>query len=472
MYYNTNQDLAVLNLTMRVNFTLPRSRDSILLSLNAVLFQFQFKQIHSFQIAASDAQQHHRRQRDAEISHSFATRDFEPAWYATNPHLQTIVGVFARHETSYASNLKALLNKSFFQEDDPSAHPIKSFQWDERVRMITQDGDFFDVDYNYVDKNKSKSTRNNNNNNYEDEEKEEVRPLVLIVHGLQSNSDSPLVKDMTNAFNAIGMDAACINFRGCSGEINKATPLGYHLSFTDDLQQMVEHISQTFPMRPIYLSGFSLGANVVTKFLADIGTDANKKYNICGAAVNAVPFDLVKVAPNLSDPGFTKIVYGNSLCQSLKGRTQEMNIGACEEQGLFSNKAFEAVETIREYDDLVVCSFYADFDNVLDYYAKSSTWSILDQVSVPQLIVQALDDPFFQGNIKPENDPSMPLRIHYTKHGGHCGYVFQSDKGQHCQTSWMPTEMARFLDHVHQEQQQTSSTWTANNDLLVTVKSN
>lgn len=457
---------------MRKNFTNPRSlsRASIL-CLN-VLFQFQFMQIHSFQIAASDAQQHHRRQRDAEISHTFATRDFEPAWYATNPHLQTIVGVFARHETSYASNLKALLNKSFFQEVDPIAHPINSFQWDERVRMITQDKDFFDVDYKYVDKNESKSTHNNNNyeDEDEDEEKEEVRPLVLIVHGLQSNSDSPLVKDMTNAFNAIGMDAACINFRGCSGEINKATPLGYHLSFTDDLQQMVEHISQTYPMRPIYLSGFSLGANVVTKFLADIGTDANK-YNICGAAVNAVPFDLVKVAPNLSDPGFTKTVYGNSLCQSLKRRTQEMNIGVYEEHGLFSNKAFEAVETIREYDDLVVCSFYADFENFLDYYTKSSTWSILDQVAVPQLIVQALDDPFFQGNIKPENDLSMPLRIHYTKHGGHCGYVFQSDKGQHCHTSWMPTEMARFLDHVHQEQKQKSSTWTAHNDLLVTVNS-
>lgn len=425
---------------------------------------FQVLQIHSFQItspnhnrvllaaatiepALSDTiipndqptlMQGQQRQRDAEISHSFAVRDFEPAFYATNPHLQTLVGVFARQETTNApSKLQSLL-RSFSQEDGP----IKSFQWDERVRMTTPDGDFFNVDYKYVD-------RSNARNDDYDEEKEKV-PLVLIVHGLQSNSDSPLVKDMTNAFNAIGMDSACINFRGCSGEINPKVPLGYHLSFTDDLQQMVKHISTKFPMRPIYLSGFSLGANVVTKFLADIGTGA-KKYNICGAAVNAVPFDLVKVAPNLSDPGFTKAVYGNSLCKSLKRRTQE-SLNVCERKSKEFANAFEAVGNIREYDDLVVCSFFDDFENVVDYYTKSSTWSILDQVAVPQLIVQALDDPFFQGNIKPENDPSMPLRIHYTEHGGHCGYIFQSDKDHNYQTSWMPTEMARFLDHVHQQQ--------------------
>ena len=143
-------------------------------------------------------------------------------------------------------------------------------------------------------------------------------------------------------------------------------------------------------------------------------------------------------------------LYGNLLCKSLKRRTQE-SLHGCEQD--FSGDALEAVGTIREYDDLVVCSFFDDFENVVDYYTKSSTWSILDQVAVPQLIVQALDDPFFQGNIKPENDPSMPLRIHYTKYGGHCGYIFQqSDDEQNYQTSWMPTEMARFLDHVHQKQ--------------------
>lgn len=45
-------------------------------------------------------------------------------------------------------------------------------------------------------------------------------PLVMICHGLQLSSDSPLVKDMTIALKKIEMDTAYINFQVCSGEIN------------------------------------------------------------------------------------------------------------------------------------------------------------------------------------------------------------------------------------------------------------
>jgi predicted alpha/beta-fold hydrolase len=360
------------------------------------------------------------RQQAANIAHSFQTKEFQPAWFAKNPHFQTLTGVFARQESMY---LPALGNLA-----------ISRFQWDERRRMETPDGDFFDVDWKYAKK--------------ADDEREasSETPLVLICHGLQSNSESPLVKDMVNAFNNIGMDAACLNFRGCSGEVNR-TPLGYHLSFTDDLKHMVEHIATTRPGTSIYLSGFSLGANVVTKYLADLGEDA-VKLNIRGAAVNAVPFDLIKVGPCVSEPGLSKSLYGDKLLQSLMDRTLE-SLEVCEYS--FSEERLQQCTTLKEYDDLVVCSIY-DFENVDDYHRKSSTYDMLDKVMVPQLIIQALDDPFFQGNTNPSNDFSQPLRIQYTEHGGHCGFVFHSTEEDRRETSWLPTEMARFIEHAHETQ--------------------
>ena len=196
----------------------------------------------------------------AEISHSFQTKEFKPAWFARNNHLQTIAGVFSRQDSAY-----------FPPTTTGKKQSIKKFRWDERERIETSDGDFFDVDWKFSDSDERVG-----------EPSTEV-PLVLICHGLQSNSDSPLAKDMAMAFNNVGMDAACINFRGCSGELNRNT-LGYHLSFTDDLTHMVELVAAKRPGAPIYLSGFSLEANVVTKFLTDMGTEATK-YNICGAAV-------------------------------------------------------------------------------------------------------------------------------------------------------------------------------------------
>ena len=69
----------------------------------------------------------------------------------------------------------------------------------------------------------------------------------------------------------------------------------------------MEYLANAYPGTPIYLSGFSLGANVVTRYLADEGIDAVVKYNIEGAAVNAVPFNLVKTRS--VNYGFDKLVF-------------------------------------------------------------------------------------------------------------------------------------------------------------------
>jgi predicted alpha/beta-fold hydrolase len=376
-----------------------------------------------------------KRQLMAEITQSFQAREFQPAFYATNSHLQTILGVFARDEIKYIGSAGALLLSLIW--NNAKSGTVASFEWDKRQRMETPDGDFFDVDWKFCDSNDRIGRRT-----------DEEAPLVLICHGLQSNSDSPLVKDMATAYNRIGMDAACLNYRGCGGEINR-TPRGYHVGFTDDLKLMIEDLNSKFPNKPIYLSGFSLGANVVTKFLADVGPDA-EKYNIWGAAVNALPFDMTKTWRNINEPGVSKLLYGDRLLQSMIERVEESYDKIAY---TFPEEKARECKTILDMENLVIAPVFG-FDDAHDYYDKMKTVDILDRVEVPQFVVQALDDPFFQGAQNPETDSSMPLRIHYTQHGGHCGYVFHSQEESDYTTSWMPTEMARFLKHVHTKRTQ------------------
>jgi predicted alpha/beta-fold hydrolase len=359
----------------------------------------------------SDSEDRRIRQISAAISHSFQAREFKPPFFARNGHVQTILSFVARNK-------------------NPA---LTGFQWDERKRMTTPDGDFFHVDWKFSDSDASIGRPSRD------------VPLVLLCHGLQSSSNSPLAKDMARAFNNVGMDVAGINFRGCSGEINNG-PFGYHLSFTDDLKLMVEHIAATRPGTNIYLSGFSLGANVVTMLLAEMGTQALLKHNICGAAVNALPFDFIKVGPNFSK-GLTKLLYGNDLLQSLQERILE---NYDDQDYSFTKEELLNCQTLREFDDLAVCAVY-DFDGYQDYHRKSSTINILEQVAVPQLVVQALDDPFFRDNTNPQNNASQPLRIHYTEHGGHCGFVSVADVDDTKDAGWMPSEIARFLKHVNDQ---------------------
>lgn len=386
---------------------------------------------------SSSLSQLYRRQRAAQISHSFETRPYRPAWWAQSSHIQTIFGVLSRSKAMYTDQENVLL-KGVSRLDD--------FEWDHRQRVTTPDNDFFDVDWKYSTLSSSSS--------HADDAGDSVKPIVLICHGLQSSSSSPLAKDMANAFNSNGMDAAVVNFRGCSGELN-ALSFGYHLSFTDDLDFYIRtQIQPKYPKRPIYFSGFSLGANVVTKYLQQLGDEAYE-LNIQGAAVNAVPFNLMKVWQNLSRPGVAKTLYGDRLCQSLVDSSRQGLENGIELP--FTAEDLDKCETIIDMENLVVCSLF-DFDDAFDYYRKSSTIRDLDKISVPQLVINALDDPFFVGNENPdEHEPSLPFRVQFTERGGHCGYILherldgEKEEDALPLSGWLPTQLSRFLSHVEEQ---------------------
>lgn len=204
-----------------------------------------------------------------EIVRSFVARDFRPSFFS-NEHYQTIVG-------SEALRVKVL-----------GSYP-RDFQTTRR-RISTPDGDFFHVDF----------TTNVNSI--------DSVPIVLILHGLESNSQGPLVTKMTSSFLKKGFCCCLISFRSCSGEEN-LTPGAYHLGFTNDLDHLVRNvINQEFPNKRIYLAGFSLGGNVCLKYLGELG-DLAPQLNVYGAAVTSVPFDPVASQGKIDSPGFNRMVY-------------------------------------------------------------------------------------------------------------------------------------------------------------------
>ena len=368
----------------------------------------------------------------AKVAHSFDKREFRPSWFATNPHFQTIVGTLFRKEAMYSQDLSILelLSSSSSSNKNKSggSKPLDLFQWDKRERVETPDGDFFDVDWKFCSKNP---------------DTDDTCPIVLICHGLQASSASPNAQEMAMAFNSINFDCQCINFRGCSGERN-LSPRSYHVGFTDDLLYQISRINKSAPSRRIYLAGFSLGAGVVTKLLAELAEDASIKYNICGAAVNAVPFDLAQCAHCLNEDGFSKRLYGDRLLQSMKDRMHDQYDST---EFPFARDEIDKCKSIMDVENILIAATFG-FQDAWDYYEKSKTIDSLHKICVPEYIVQALDDPFFEGVENPTNDPNFAVNIHYTQYGGHCGYICSTEKEGDSEFSWMPTQLARFLSHV------------------------
>jgi len=235
-----------------------------------------------------------------EIMNGFKPKEFIPAPFSTNPHFQTIAGVYVRKYPYYAYWNTKLWLQSITNSPNNEILEDDTMYWDRRQRINTPDGDFFDVDWKY-----SSGI---------------IKGKVVIQHGLEANSNSSLCIELAESYVSKGFDVACINFRGCSGEPN-LTNGAYHLGFTDDMKYFLSIISLGTNV-PIYLVGFSLGANVILKLLGELGTAAKDKFNIKGAAVNSAPFNTEIHYLEMLKPGINRYVYTPNFMKTLKQKAK------------------------------------------------------------------------------------------------------------------------------------------------------
>ncbi len=318
---------------------------------------------------------------------------FKPAWWLNNSHLQTI----------YPS----LLRK-------PPEPTIK------RERLITEDKDFIDIDFCG----------------------EGDQPLVILLHGLTGSSQSGYIKGLQQALLDQGLRSAALNFRGCSGEYNDSSRC-YHSGETGDIDFLYHTLRTREPETPMAAVGFSLGGNVLLKWLGEQGA----KLQLFAATAVSVPLVLSACASKL-DSGFSK-VYRASLLRELKDyvRLKQVHLeslGKTEEAELLRQIGdLEKIKSFWQYDDRVIASLY-DFANVEDYYQRSSSRQFLQSIVVPTLLIQAQDDPFMTPEVIPKlAELSASVSLEISKFGGHVGFIAGNNPWQ--PDYWLERRIPEFL---------------------------
>jgi predicted alpha/beta-fold hydrolase len=85
---------------------------------------------------------------------------------------------------------------------------------------------------------------------------------------------------MAKAINNKGWDAIGFNQRGCSGEGNKLET-SYHFGKSDDLNIVINYINNTYNYQNILLVGYSLGGNVLLKYMGEPQWVKKKHHRCC-----------------------------------------------------------------------------------------------------------------------------------------------------------------------------------------------
>jgi len=302
------------------------------------------------------------------------TIPFKPAWWLKNPHLQTL----------YPNRVRK----------PPKIKDIK------REKLITPDNDFLDIDWCG----------------------ESEGSLVILMHGLTGSSQSVYIKGMQSILLKQGIRSVALNFRGCSGVPNDLAR-GYHSGDTGDIDFLYQTIRQREPDTPLAVIGFSLGGNVLLKWLGEQGDNIDIK----AAIAISVPLVLAECANKL-DSGFSKnyrTYLINELLQYMSGKSEHLQkIRADSEMEKISQLGdLSKIKSFWQYDDQIVAKLHG-FKDVHDYYQRSSSRQYLKHIQVPTLIIQANDDPFTTPKVIPKPEELPPqVKLEVTKGGGHVGFI-------------------------------------------------
>ena len=308
---------------------------------------------------------------------------FRPDPFVRGGHLQTIVAAMFR------------------------SAPVVAWRWE---RLELPDGDFLDLAW------------------YGPEPG--AGPLVVLLHGLGGGPDSPYIRDQAAGFAAAGVPVVVMCFRGCSGEPNRL-PRSYHSGETEDLGHVLVRLRQRLPSARLVAVGFSLGGNVLLKYL---GEQADSAPLDAGVAVS-VPLQLGPCARKLSE-GFSRAYRGHLLRKLHAGVRAKADVLApvVDVPAVLASRDFES------FDGRLTAPLHG-FSSAEDYYERCSSRPFLQHIVRPTLVVQAVDDPFMPSSVLPgEAELSAAVSLELSATGGHVGFL---ESGRR---PWLPGRVRSWLE--------------------------
>ena len=298
-------------------------------------------------------------------------REYKPPYFLFNTHLETIYPALFRSVIFDGSN---------------------------QIEIKTDDGDFLEIDrYN-----------------------SDAKKTVIICHGLEGNSRKVYVLGMSKVFKEKNWDVVAWNYRGCGQRMNDKK-IFYHSGATYDLQTVIDYFSSDYDK--ILLLGFSLGGNLILKYLGD--QSRKLADNIIGGLAISAPIDLEGSSLRMKEA--YNYPYEKRFLVNLKKKVRAKEKIM---PGTFDLNRLPKIKSLYDFDDCFTAPIHG-FKNAHDYYFKCSAMYSLDKIKCPTLIINAQNDTFLGEKCFDESlfSSNKNLSFENPKRGGHVGFsLFNPDK--------------------------------------------
>ncbi|XP_068636186.1 embryogenesis-associated protein EMB8-like [Aristolochia californica] len=271
-------------------------------------------------------------------------------------------------------------------------------------------------------------------------------PTLILLPGHTGGSSDAYVRHMLVRASKKGWRVVVFNNRGCENS-PVTTPQLYSASFTEDLSHVVKHVGIRFPKSKIYAIGWSLGGNILVRYLGQESDNCP----LSGAVSLCNPFNLVIADENLRK-GFNK-VYDRSLRSALCKIYKKHAILFEGLGGEYNIQLAANAKTLKEFDEGLtrVCFGFKSAD---DYYSNSCSSDSIKDAHIPLLCIQAANDPIAPQQAIPREDikDNANCLLIVTPKGGHLGWIAGDEVP--FGAPWTDPVVMEFLEHLEREKKE------------------
>lgn len=238
------------------------------------------------------------------------------------------------------------------------------------------------------------------------------RPLLVLVHGLAGSEASLNIVTSARHLVGQGWTVLRLNLRGSLPSLPTAGG-HYHAGRTEDLADALRGLPVDIGRRGLILIGYSLGGNLVLKFMGEGGHGLDVRL----AVSVSTPIDLAATCARMMSR--RNFLYHRYMLAAMKREalTPGSAVTAAE------RAAIAAARNVYEFDDRFIAPRFG-YRDALDYYETNAAQRFLGGIAQPTLVLHALDDPWIPASCYISVDWSrLPMiAATLTRRGGHLGF--------------------------------------------------
>uniref|UniRef100_A0A8C5DHW8 Monoacylglycerol lipase ABHD2 n=1 Tax=Gouania willdenowi TaxID=441366 RepID=A0A8C5DHW8_GOUWI len=274
---------------------------------------------------------------------------------------------------------------------------------------------------------------------------------MVICPGIGNHSEQNYIRTFVDYSQRQGYRCAVLNHLGALPNLELTSPRMFTCGCTWEFEAMVSFVKQAFPQTQLIIVGFSLGGNIVCKFLGE--NRSNQERVLCCVSV-CQGYSALRAQETFLQWDQCRRLYNFLLADKMKKLIlshRDTLLGmSCSSITEADVSRLCAATSLMQIDDSIMRKFHG-YNSLGEYYEKESCVHFIHKVTVPLLLLNSSDDPLIHQSLLDvprtlaEKKPNVMFTL--TQHGGHLGF-FEGAMLFPQPLTWMDKAIVEYTDAI------------------------